>query len=194
MMETLAVGAVLALTMFVPAAFAPTATATSWAPPDPCGIRSCDPCYNCPEPCYDCIDPCGSGSACDKLGQILSREYWVRDNGDGTYSVGYTYCTNYGCYDSTIVTTPAAPGTCFAHNPDALTNACVTTGTESTNVWAPMPYTYTQKVCYLGYNCVYVPLAGVTWVWVPATTPTVDGYVEATALCTAWTLPCRVDL
>src|SRR5581483_4302258 len=125
---------------------------------------------------------------CDQLGnachpQVPNDKPYVHRNNVGT--------------DHNLATVPAVgsipppPSTCFAYNPDALTNACVTTGTAP--VTLPFPVVGPpQPLCVLGPACVNVPTVGVGSI--TENVPTVSGYAEATVLCPELGDLCHVDL
>ncbi len=118
---------------------------------------------------------------------------YARQNADGSTTYGYTECQGTTCSDHDLATVPAAT-TCFAYNPDALTNACVVVGSTSEPVPVPTVGTHSQPVCVIGPECVNAPVPDVGIVWVPVDVPTLGGYVEATVLCGAAGSFCRVTL
>ncbi len=138
-------------------------------------------------------------TVCD-LEQFLCNEYVIPEhehvttNPDGSHTVTYDECSINGwcSWPSRSVTIPApaslVPSTCFAYNPDALTNACVQTtgGSVSAPVGVGLA---TENVCVVGPECVSAPVPSVTSG--PTTEPAPSGYVEITALCPT---PCRVTL
>ncbi len=132
-----------------------------------------------------------------KVPQVPTFSTYSRSNPDGSTTYGYTECSNNVCTDHNLATVPAVgsipppPSTCFAYNPDALTNACVTTGTAP--VTLPFPVVGPpQPLCVLGPECVNVPTVGVGSI--TENVPTVSGYAEATVLCPELGDLCHVDL
>lgn len=169
------------------------------------------PCQTVRECCY-IFDP----SPCST--DYIPRPY-VRDNYDGSYTVGYTYCDSWGwCYDNDIATVdtnvdicrrvpalcqplppipplPPVPGAlCFTYNPEALTNACVGASTYQQGFTHTGVQFSERRTCVIGQEgCVTHAWAGTTTTTTYVTLVDTNGYVEITAAC-GFSAPCRVNL
>lgn len=131
----------------------------------------------------------------------------VQNNGDGTYTVMATYCLGENDWDCSTVshtvnadhcdyapTACTVDDLCFTYNPAALTNMCVTTGSDPTTVSHPTVSTTSRTTCVIGNEvCATHAWATIGAGSTTVNVPTVEGYVEATVLCVS-TLPCRVTL
>lgn len=186
--------AALAFVGFVPAPASAAEVCTN-TDPELCVCTPVVPCL-----CYEngiCLNNCTPISRC------VDAE--VRNNGDGTYTVTVTYCTNeYDC--NTVSHTVNADrcdyapqactvnDLCFTYNPSALTNLCLTTGSDPTTVGHPTVGTTTRETCVIGEEvCATHAWPTVGSGSTTLNVPTVDGYVEATVLCVG-AVPCRVTL
>ncbi|SRR5581483_645756 len=209
--------AIALVTVAIPAV--PTASATC--------VDSICFCTTPVGPCVLCLVE-GEGTCCTNLTtcylqpieQLVPQVKNVQTttNPDGTETVSFDVCFGSGSCTHVAETIPTA---CLAYNPDALTNLCVTTGSQPEGVSVPEPTvgsrtitvpvptvgTTPDHVCIVGPECVDVPVpgvgtnptpetvpdVGVSWQTVVVNVPTVGGYVEATALC-GLNVPCSVTL
>lgn len=155
------------------------------------------PCYDFPSNNHDLlmdgVSPWSQG--CDAATHTYRTTYecsassctvafWITDD---------QYSDNSGELTVTITGGIGGP-TCFAYNPAALTNLCVGPSEETTYVPVPSVYTTPTPVCILGPICPAVPVPGVdTGSSTPVAYPTVEGYAEATVVCSLH-VPCRATL
>lgn len=197
--------AALAFVGIVPAPAA--AAETCVLETDICVCTPIVPCYTECSPATECV-PCYRGQNCpvDCSPATQCADAEVRNNGDGTYTVTVTYCTdefNCNSVSRTVNADPcdAAPqacnvsGLCFTYNPSALTNLCLTTGSDPTTVGHPTVGTTSRETCVIGEEvCATHAWPTVGSGSTTLNLPTVDGYVEATVLCVGGVVPCRVTL
>ena len=122
----------------------------------------------------------------------LPQQPGARANEDGSFTVHYTQCDANGCSERGVTTIPVR--TCYTYEPNAITNACITSGVDSETVAHPTVEQTQRTTCPVGSETC------TTHAWVAvddgSTTvpvPVVGGYVEATILC-GFNAPCRVTL
>ena len=167
-----------------------------------------------------CTGDCTLLDGCCGIGNVdlcgVTVEPVVQDNGDGTTTVGVYACTPARCYSvvRTVATDPCATvncspdvcttapaacsldDLCFTHNPGAVTNMCVTTGSDPETISHPTVGITSRRTCLIGEEvCQSHPWATTAPGGTTLNVPTVDGYVEATILCGFMSpYPCGVTL